>query len=42
MNRNGEGVYKYSDGSLYSGTFLNGEKNGNGIYYYANGDIYEG
>lgn len=31
---NGFGVYKFSDGDIYEGTFLEGKKHGWGCYYY--------
>lgn len=39
---NGHGVFKYSDNTLYIGTFLNKKANGYGACYYANGTRYTG
>ena len=38
----GKGKYTYRDGSIYIGSFVNGQPRGEGICYYANGDRYEG
>jgi hypothetical protein len=38
----GKGIYKFNNGDVYSGDFLNGKKHGIGKYIYFNGDIYEG
>ena len=37
---NGKGVYRFSNGDVYTGNFTGGKKNGIGKYNYANGDIY--
>lgn len=37
-----QGVYRYGDGSIYSGQFLNGQGDGTGSCNYANGNRYEG
>jgi hypothetical protein len=39
---NGFGIYKYSDGSVYSGEFKNLYRHGQGTYYWQNGDKYTG
>ncbi len=39
---NGKGVYKFSNGDVYTGNLVGGMKNSVGKYNYANGDIYEG
>jgi len=40
--RNGDGVMKNKDGSLYKGQWKHNKRHGQGIYYYVNGDIYSG
>lgn len=37
-----KGSFRYGDGSIYEGDFVNGEGSGLGICKYANGDRYEG
>lgn len=39
---NEKGIFKYGDGSIYKGDFVNGEGSGIGMCLYANGDRYEG
>lgn len=39
---NGYGIYKWKDGSVYQGQFLNGKKNGKGKYKDTNGSVFEG
>ena len=39
---NEKGTFKYGDGSVYEGDFVNGEGAGTGVCKYANGDKYEG
>lgn len=36
------GIFKYGDGSVYEGNFVNGVGSGKGVCKYANGDKYEG
>jgi hypothetical protein len=36
----GQGLYKFVDGSIYQGTFINNLMQGQGTYYYSNGDVY--
>jgi hypothetical protein len=38
----GVGVYRYANGNVYYGEFLNNLPHGYGIYKYMNGDTYEG
>lgn len=38
----GEGTYKYTNGNVYSGEWVDGRKNGQGKQTWANGDVYEG
>ena len=38
----GEGKYKYKDGSVYAGDFVNGKPHGFGIIDFKSGDHYEG
>lgn len=38
----GKGVYKYPNGDIYEGDFVEAKRQGYGIYYYVNGDRYEG
>jgi len=40
--KEGEGVYKYADGSVYVGSFEGDMKNGYGKLTFPNGDYYEG
>eukprot|EP01062_Namystynia_karyoxenos_P062270 TRINITY_DN55181_c0_g1_i1.p1 TRINITY_DN55181_c0_g1~~TRINITY_DN55181_c0_g1_i1.p1 ORF type:complete len:451 (+),score=169.57 TRINITY_DN55181_c0_g1_i1:86-1438(+) len=40
--RNGDGLMKGRDGSVYKGEWKNGKRHGQGIYYYRNGDVYSG
>jgi hypothetical protein len=39
---NGEGAYTFSDGSVYRGSFVDGECSGKGTITFSNGDIYTG
>lgn len=39
---NGQGAYRYADGSRYEGAFLAGRPHGRGVFYYPNGDVYTG
>jgi len=36
------GAYKYANGDIYEGSFVQWSPNGNGIFRYINGDIYTG
>ena len=38
----GKGTYKWADGTVYEGDWLDGEKHGKGTFKDANGDVYEG
>lgn len=38
----GLGTYQYADGSIFRGSFRNGEPSGKGLVLYSNGDKYEG
>ena len=40
--RNGKGIYKYPDNSVYEGEYKNDKKHGKGIFRYSNGDVYDG
>lgn len=40
--KNSTGVFKWSNGDKYEGTFEDGKKEGKGVFYFANGDKYEG
>ena len=40
--RHGQGVYNYSDGGRYEGTWVNDCIEGTGTSYYANKNVYEG
>eukprot|EP00759_Apiculatamorpha_spiralis_P017638 PhF_6_TR23789/c0_g1_i1/m.33285/K19755/RSPH1; radial spoke head protein 1 len=40
--RNGDGIMKNKDSSLYKGQWKNNKRHGQGIYYYVNGDVYSG
>eukprot|EP01064_Diplonema_japonicum_P037087 TRINITY_DN8602_c0_g5_i1.p1 TRINITY_DN8602_c0_g5~~TRINITY_DN8602_c0_g5_i1.p1 ORF type:complete len:422 (+),score=102.39 TRINITY_DN8602_c0_g5_i1:53-1267(+) len=40
--RNGIGVMKMKDGSVYKGEWCDGKRQGQGIFYYVNGDTYSG
>ena len=40
--RNGEGVWTYSSGSVYSGSWKNGQKHGEGVQTYSWGSVYSG
>lgn len=40
--RNGRGIYIWSDGERYAGGFTNGKRNGYGVYIWANGEKQEG
>jgi len=39
---NGEGMEWYSNGSVYVGTFLDGDKHGTGKMTFVSGEVYEG
>ncbi|MDX1685931.1 MAG: caspase family protein [Saprospiraceae bacterium] len=39
---NGQGTYRFKDGSTFEGEFVNGKIGQNGILYFANGDKYLG
>lgn len=39
---NGQGVYHYSDGSVYTGQWVDSKMHGKGVYVYPNHDRYEG
>ncbi len=38
----GEGIFKWKDGSMYKGNFYKGNINGNGIFNWQDGRIYKG
>ena len=38
----GNGMYTYSDGSLYSGMYKESKRNGLGRFIYSDGDVFEG
>ena len=38
----GNGVYKWADGRMYEGEYLNDKKHGYGIYTYPDGRSYKG
>jgi hypothetical protein len=40
--RNGYGVYKYYNGDIYEGEFVDGRRHGDGEYLYTDGSIYRG
>ena len=40
--RHGQGVYNYSDGGRYEGTWVDDRIEGTGTSYYANKNVYEG
>lgn len=40
--KEGHGIFKWADGSDYSGMFSNGLMNGEGIQRLANGETYKG
>ena len=40
--KEGFGIQKWKDGSIYKGNFINGEADGWGIFYYSDGDIFKG
>lgn len=40
--RNGDGLMKNRDGSVYKGEWKAGKRHGQGIFYYRNGDVYSG
>ena len=37
-NKEGKGIYYYSNGDRYEGDFKNDLKEGKGVFYYSNGD----
>ena len=39
---NGHGIYKYSDGAIYDGEYVNGLREGKGRIIYSNKTVYEG
>ena len=40
--KHGKGVYRYPDGAVYEGDYINDKRNGGGKYVYSDGDVYEG
>ena len=38
----GRGVYRYADGSVYDGEWMDRQKHGRGVYRFANGAVYDG
>ena len=40
--RNGFGIYKFSNGDIYEGEWKNGNMEGHGIYIFKDGAIFEG
>lgn len=40
--QDGQGTYKYANGSVYVGNFLQGTKNGFGVMSYSTGEVYRG
>ncbi|MFY7728144.1 MAG: MORN repeat-containing protein [Flavobacterium sp.] len=40
--KDGIGIYKYKDGSVYDGNWKGGKRHGKGIYKYSDGAVYEG
>jgi hypothetical protein len=41
-NKEGKGVYTFSNGDQYKGEYYDNRRHGKGIYNYANGGVYEG
>lgn len=39
---NGQGIYIYENGNIFSGEFVSGRRNGSGICYFADGTEYKG
>jgi hypothetical protein len=39
---NGYGTYRFKNGDIHQGNFLNGKQHGDGKYQFLNGSIYEG
>ena len=42
ISRENLGIYTFSNGSEYKGTFVNNSFEGFGVFYYRNGEVYEG
>lgn len=40
--QNGTGKYRYSNGTVYTGQFANGQRSGNGKMVFANNNVYDG
>ena len=40
--KNGFGIQKYKDGSIYKGNYINDKSSGFGIFYHSDGDIQKG
>lgn len=40
--KHGYGIYKYSNGDVYEGEWVEDEQQGNGILRFADGSVYEG
>jgi hypothetical protein len=40
--QNGTGKYRYGNGAVYTGQFVNGQREGKGKFVFANKDIYDG
>jgi hypothetical protein len=40
--KDGYGVYKLANGSIYKGEYKDDKMNGHGVYKWADGDIFEG
>ena len=40
--KNGFGIQKWKDGSIYKGNFINNMAGGFGIFYHSDGDIHKG
>ena len=40
--KHGQGTFRYPDGSIYNGTWVDNTRHGKGTYTYANGDVYSG
>ena len=40
--RTGKGIYTYSEGDVYFGTWKDDEFHGEGVYIHSNGEVYEG
>ena len=35
-------MYRYADGAVYEGDYIDGKRHGRGVYRYADGSVYEG